>query len=167
VLNSNGLSWRPNLHILDACQSVQCAIELDYTSGKLLILNVGTDEDNLQIIDIAKIIQKFVLNCNLKFLIDNPELDTEELIRDRKVENGGDSRTYKVSFNKIKNIMPAFKCKWNVEKGVEDMIQLFERLPLSSEVFKSRGFYRLQHLEDLHSDGLVSDELFWLKPKES
>jgi nucleoside-diphosphate-sugar epimerase len=162
VLNSNGLSWRPNLHILDACQAIRCAIDLDYRGRELLTLNVGADQNNLQVLEIAKIIQKHIPACELKYLSDNPELDTDGLIRDRKVKDGGDTRTYKVSFDKIKKIMPDFKCQWGVEDGVNDMVKLFERLSLSSMLFKSRGFYRLQHLEDLHAAGCVSDELFWL-----
>lgn len=167
VLNSNGLSWRPNLHILDACQAIRCALELDYNEGKLLILNVGADENNLQVLEIAKTIQKVVQGCELKFLSDNPELDKEGLIRDRKVKDGGDTRTYKVSFAKIKKVFPDFNCEWNVERGVKDMAEKFENLPLSSKLFKSRRFYRLQQLEYLHAGGYVSDELFWLKPQES
>lgn len=166
VLNSNGLSWRPNLHILDACQAIRCAIDLDYREGELLILNVGADENNLQVIEIANIIQRAVPGCELKFLADNPELDKEGLIRDRKVKGGGDTRTYKVSFDKIKRILPQFSCKWNVERGVRDMAVMFKGLPLSAEIFKSRGFYRLQQLEYLHENGYLSDELFWRKPLE-
>ena len=167
VLNSNGLSWRPNLHILDACQAIRRAIELEYDAGDLLTLNVGADQENLQVIEIAKIIQKVIPSCELKFLSDNPELDKEGLIRDRKIKDGGDTRTYKVSFAKIKKIMPHFKCEWNIENGVNAMVELFQSLPLSSALFKSRGFYRLQQLEYLHTGGYVSDELFWLKPQES
>lgn len=166
VLNSNGLSWRPNLHIQDACQAIQRAIELDYRKGELLILNVGADENNLQVLEIAKIIQKVKPSCELKFLSDNPELDKEGLIRDRKIKNGSDTRTYKVSFSKIKNVMPGFKCEWNVERGVKDMIALFESLPLSVDIFKSRGFYRLQRLEELHASGCISDDLLWLRARE-
>jgi nucleoside-diphosphate-sugar epimerase len=167
VLNSNGLSWRPNLHIVDACEAIRCAIELDHHAGELLVLNVGADQDNLQVLEIAKMIQKVIPSCELKFLSDNPLFDKEGLIRDRKVKDGGDTRTYKISFAKIKTIMPKFECHWNVERGIIDMIKLFEELPLSSALFKSRGFYRLQHLEDLHAGGYVSDELLWLKPKVS
>ena len=166
VLNSNGLSWRPNLHILDACQAIRCAIELDYREGELLVLNVGADENNLQIIEIANIIQQAVPGCELKFLADNPELDKEGLIRDRKIKEGGDTRTYKVSFEKIKKILPGFNCEWNVERGVKDMAALLKDLPFSMEIFKSRGFYRLQQLEYLYENGYLSDELFWLKPQE-
>jgi nucleoside-diphosphate-sugar epimerase len=167
ILNSNGLSWRPNLHILDACQAIRCAIELDYHEGKLLTLNVSADENNLQIIGVVKIIQKVIPGCKLRFLSDSPELDKEGLIRDRKIKDGADARTYKVSFGKINKILPNFKCEWNVERGVKDMAERFEGLPLSPVLFKSRGFYRLQHLEYLHAGGYVSDELFWLKPQES
>ncbi|MFA7281133.1 MAG: SDR family oxidoreductase [Sterolibacterium sp.] len=164
VLNSNGLAWRPNLHILDACKAVRCAIELNYQGGELLVLNVGADEDNLQVIQIANIVREAVPGCELKFLAEDPELDKEGLIRDRKIKSGGDSRTYRVSFAKIKKSMPAFNCEWNVARGVKDMATLFKGLPLTRERFKSRGFYRLQQLEYLHETGYLSDDLYWLKP---
>jgi nucleoside-diphosphate-sugar epimerase len=166
VLNSDGLSWRPNLHILDACQAIKCAIDLDYHAGELLVLNVGDNNDNLQIIQIAEIIQKAVPGCKLKFLSEDPDLDKDGLIRDRKIKNGIDVRTYKVNFDKIKKILPDFKCKWSVETGVNQMVKKFEGLSLSSSQFSDRGFYRLQRLEDLHAQGYLSDELFWLKQRE-
>ena len=163
VLNSNGLSWRPNLHILDACNAIRCAIEIDYHKEELLILNVGSDENNLQVLEIAKTIQKLSPSCELKFLSDSPELDKEGLIKDRKIKDGSDTRTYKVSFDKIKKELPNFKCEWNIDRGVKNLIEIFEKLELSSSLFKARGFYRLQQLEYLHNSGYLSDELFWLK----
>ena len=164
VLNSDGKSWRPNLHILDACQSIKSAIELEYRGGELLVLNVGADENNLQVIEIANIIQRVIPGCELKFLSENPELDKEGLIRDRKVKDGGgDTRTYKVSFEKISRALPGFKCEWGVERGVKDMVVLFEGLYFNKEIFKRRGFYRLQELEYLYGNGYLSDDLFWIK----
>jgi nucleoside-diphosphate-sugar epimerase len=164
VLNSDGRSWRPNLHIMDVCQSVTHAIEIDYKGGDLLVLNVGSDENNLQIIEIARTIQRIVPGCELKFLSDNPNLDKEGLIRDRKVKDAsGDARTYQVSFEKIKKFFPDFKCEWNVERGVREMVEFFRSLPLTHEDFKGRKYYRLQQLEYLHGNGIVSDDLFWLK----
>jgi len=162
VLNSDGMSWRPNLHILDACQAVRRAIELDYRGGELLVLNVGADENNLQVIQIAKIIQRAIPGCDLRFLTENPELDKEGLIRDRKVRGGGDTRTYKVSFEKIRKTLPSFRCEWDVERGVKDMADLFKQLAFSMEIFKRRGFYRLQELEYLYERGYLSDDLYWL-----
>lgn len=161
VLNSDGMSWRPNLHILDVCQAVRRAIELDYRAGQLLVLNVGDDQNNLQVIQIAKIIQQVIPGCDLKFLTENPELDKEGLIRDRKVKGGGDTRTYKVSFKKIKETFPGFACEWTVEKGVKEMAALFEELHLDMAFFKRKGFYRLQELERLYESGCITDDLYW------
>jgi len=163
VLNSNGLSWRPNLHIFDACKAIRLAIELDYRLGELLVLNVGSDENNLQVIEIANIVQQAIPSCEVKYLADNPNFDKEDLIRDRKVKEGGDTRTYKVSFEKIKKVLPEFHCEWSVAHGIKNMADLFEDLSLSDKIFKSRKFYRLQQLEYLYNNGYLSDELFWLK----
>jgi nucleoside-diphosphate-sugar epimerase len=166
ILNSDGRSWRPNVHILDACQAVRRAIELDYSAGELLVLNVGDDTNNLEIIDIAKTVQNSVPGCELRFLSENPELDKDDLIRDRKVKAGVDTRTYKVSFAKIQRTIPGFKCQWSVARGVREMATRFSELSLSNEMFKRKGFYRLQQLEYLLDGGYLSDELRWLKAKQ-
>jgi nucleoside-diphosphate-sugar epimerase len=161
VLNSNGQAWRPNLHILDACKAIYSAIELNYVHADLLILNVGSDINNLKIIDIAQMVRKVVANSDVVFLSDNPGLDRENLIKDRKVKQGVDTRTYMVSFDKIMQVMPKFCCDWTVERGIADMVTEFENLSMSGDNFKSRGFYRLQQLEYLHQTGAISDSFFW------
>ena len=165
VLNSDGKAWRPNLHIQDLCKAVKCAIDYDYKGGELMVLNVGSDENNLQIIDIAKIIQRVIPDCELKFLSENPDLDIEGLIQDRKIKDGGgDTRTYKVSFEKIIKKLPGFqKCDWTVEKGVIDMVEKFEEVGFNTNIFKQTGFYRLQQLEYLYENRFLSDDLRWLK----
>lgn len=170
VLNSDGKSWRPNLHILDVCKSVRYAIDYDKNDGKLLVLNVGSNENNLQVIDIAKTIQSVLPKCQLKFLNDDPSLDKEGLIRDRKVKAGGaDTRTYKVSFDKIKKTFVGFKCDWTVKQGVVEMIENFNKVGFDKTMFKKRGFYRLQELEFLYENKYISEDLTWLKdrPKET
>ena len=169
VLNSDGRSWRPNVHILDVCQAIRLAIECNYHKGELLVLNVGGEVNNLQVIQLAKIVQTAVPGCALKFLAENPELDEEGLIRDRKItkgmDRGMDTRTYKVSFAKIKTVFPDFKCAWTVERGVKDMVDLFQKLPLDTAMFKRTGFYRLQQLEYLHRNLYLSDDFRWLKER--
>ena len=162
ILNSDGQAWRPNLHILDLCQSVIGAIQIDNRGQGLQVLNVGSDENNMKILDIAKIVQQSVSGCELSFLSENPSFDKEGLIKDRKVKDGaGDTRTYKVSFDKIKRVIPEFRCVWGIERGVKQMIDGFRELSLSHEKFKERGFYRLQQLEYLHMNRFITDDLTW------
>lgn len=160
VLNSDGSSWRPNLHILDLCEAVRRAIECDHRSGELLVLNVGTEENNLRVLDIARLVQNAVPGCGLKYLAENPELDREGLIRDRKVK-GSDTRTYRVSFEKVRSALPGFRCAWSVERGVADLAAQLRELSFDDAAFTRRGFYRLQQLEHLHGSGQLSDDLRW------
>jgi nucleoside-diphosphate-sugar epimerase len=161
VLNSDGKAWRPNLHIRDACEAVLCAIELKYDAPELMVLNVGDDESNLQVLKISELLQQLVPDCELQFLLKNPELDKEGLILDRKINHGSDKRSYKVSFKKIKCLMPSFKIKWSVEKGIQNMVEGLIKLSFDYETFKRRDFYRLQRLEDLYNERKISNELRW------
>jgi nucleoside-diphosphate-sugar epimerase len=164
ILNSDGKAWRPNLHIIDACEAIRHSVEFDYKGGELMVLNVGSDDNNVQILDIAKTIQRIVPNSQLKFLSDNPNLDKEGLISDRKVKQAGaDSRTYKVSFDKLSSVLPAFKCEWSIEKGIIEMVERFASMDFNNQIFKRKGFYRLQHLEYLLANAYVTDELNWSK----
>ncbi len=165
VLNSDGTPWRPNVHVLDICKAVKGALDLDYHAGKLLVLNVGDEENNLQIIDIARKIQAQLPGCELAFLKDNPGSDKEGLVRDRKVKGGVDTRTYKVSFEKIRRTIPGFRCDWSVERGIEDLIKKLREVNLDQLHFKDRRFYRLQTIEDLYKGHYLSAELRWLKDR--
>ena len=40
----------------------------------------------------------------------------KELIQDRKIQDGVDSRNYKISFEKIRKVFPGFVCNWTVKK---------------------------------------------------
>jgi nucleoside-diphosphate-sugar epimerase len=164
VLNSDGSAWRPNLHILDACEAIRRSIQFNYQEPELLVLNVGADENNLQVIEVAETICKLVPGSEIKFLDENPDLDQDGLIRDRKINEGKDRRTYRVSFEKIKQVLPTFICNWSIEEGIQNMIEGFKSIEFNSLVFKHRGFYRLQHLENLFEDKLITDDLKWKTP---
>jgi nucleoside-diphosphate-sugar epimerase len=163
ILNSDGTPWRPNVHVLDICKSIRFAIASDYNEGKLLVLNVGDEQNNLQVIDIAKAVQIQLPGCELKFLAQNPELDKEGLVRDRKVKQGVDTRTYRVSFEKIRKVFPGFKCDWSIAAGIKDMVEGFKARKLTADQFKSKNFYRLQKIELLYQNRFLSDDLRWIK----
>ncbi|MEK7089393.1 MAG: hypothetical protein AAB920_01090, partial [Patescibacteria group bacterium] len=126
---------------------------------------VGDEGNNLRVIEIAKIVQDAVPGCKIEFLEKNLALDKEGLIRDRKVKGGVDTRTYRVSFEKIKTVFPGFKCAWPVKRGVEEMAGLLEKLFFGKDKLKQRDFYRLQKIESLHENRFLSDDLRWLKDR--
>lgn len=161
ILNSNGEAWRPHVYIEDVCESFRCCIDWEYDEKKLMILNVGRNDCNFKVIEIAKLIKSEIGNCELRFL-EQSSKDKESLIKDRKIHDGIDKRTYRVSFDKIKNVLPGFEAKWSVEKGIKKLIDDLNMLQLNKEKFKQRDFYRLQQIEFLHKNRLIDDDLYFL-----
>jgi len=159
ALNSDGQAWRPHLHIEDVCEAFRCCIEWNYKGGKLAILNVGRNDNNWKILDIANLIQSKVDGCKLEFLGKDFNGDEEDLIRDRKIQDGVDKRTYQVSFDRIHSELPGFKSRWTVDQGIEQLILDLERLELNDIKFKQRDFYRLQQAEHLYRTDQIDERL--------
>ena len=164
ILNSDGKAWRPNVHIDDVCKAIRYCIDYDHTPEKPLILNVGDTQQNFQIIKVAEMIKNEIPSCEITYLqnIGNSS-PLKDLVKDRKIQDGVDTRTYQVSFELIKNIFPGFQCDWSVQKGIQAMMQYFKELPLTEEQFNNIGFYRLQKMEYLLKNGYLSEDLFWIK----
>tara|TARA_B110000003_G_C16401962_1_gene438694 strand:- start:183 stop:710 length:528 start_codon:yes stop_codon:yes gene_type:complete len=163
TLNSNGQAWRPHLHIDDACQSFQRCLDWNPNIGELIILNVGQNEDNYKVLDIANIIHSNVKGSELNSLVMSEAGNESELVKDRKIQDGVDTRSYKVLFDKIEKTLPGFECNWTVEKGILNLLKELKKINLTKEVFSTREFYRLQQIEFLHNQNMIDDDLFWVK----
>lgn len=163
VLNSDGQAWRPHLHIDDVCEAFRCCIEWDYNGGELMVFNVGRNDNNWKIIDVALEIQKHLKGCELQFLQQSSITEQDDLVRDRKIQDGVDKRTYQVTFDKIHNKLPGFKAKWGLEQGIENLLEQLKRWLVNDPKFKQRDFYRLQQIEFLHQTKQIDDNLYWNK----
>lgn len=161
VLNSDGKAWRPNIHIQDVCKAIKHAINYEYNCNEPLILNVGDTKQNFRIIDVAKMIQNQIEGCQLTYLKANLNDKEYQLIRDRKIQDDVDSRTYKVNFDKIKKTFKHFQCDFTVEEGIKLLIDNLRKLNLSTKQFQNINFYRLQKFEYLLKKGYLTEDLRW------
>ena len=84
-----------------------------------------------------------------------------ELVKDKKIQDGVDTRSYKVRFDKIEDTLPGFKCKWSVEHGIVNLLDELKKANLTHNIFNQREFYRLQQIEFLHQTHQINDNLFW------
>jgi len=152
ILNSNGDAWRPHLYIKDACSAIEAAIKYkkNKNDDKILILNIGRDDNNLKVIDIAKKIRKAVKGSQIVFLQKNKISTNSNLIVDRKIKSGKDTRTYKVSFYKMRKKFVNYNCIYTFQRGITEMIKELKELKLNKKIFYNKKFYRLQYLEYLH-----------------
>jgi nucleoside-diphosphate-sugar epimerase len=148
LLNSNGMAWRPHVHIDDVCRVIEGCITTNELGNGMLILNVGNNENNCRILDLAEDIAKQISGCEIGFI--GQSNHANELMIDRKIQDGVDIRSYKVSFDKLNNLMPKYMPKISIAEGIKDIIKCFDRYKLTIQKFNQIDFYRLQQLEHLH-----------------
>lgn len=164
VLNSNGRAWRPHVHIDDVARAFGMAIELEHRGAEPLLLNVGDTSQNFQVLQVAELVREQVPGCEIVFLKQvesRGETNDLDLVRDGKIQDGVDRRTYRVSFGRIEEVMPGFRCQWTVQNGIRSMLDCFRELPLTEEHIKNISFYRLQRLEHLFNQGCLTEDLHW------
>lgn len=159
VLNSDGQAWRPHLDIEDVCEAFRCCIDWDYRGGKLLVLNVGRNDNNWKILDIAQLIKSSVVDCELTSLDSTRNEDMDDLVKDTKIQDGVDKRSYRVVFDRIHETLPEFRTKWDVERGIERLISDLNQWELSEASFKQREFYRLQQIDHLYKTKQIDQHL--------
>jgi len=144
VMTSDGTPWRPLVHLLDICEAIACALEAPRDAIHAEIFNVGHDADNYQVREIAQIVAQAYPGCELSF---GPP--------------GGDNRSYRVSFDKIRQHLPGFQCGWDARKGARQLHDVFERIGLDGPAFNARPFTRLKQIKYLLASGQIDERLFW------
>lgn len=160
ILNSDGQAWRPHLFIDDAMKAIKCSIEWDDAPQGLQVMNVGSNENNIKIIDIAKTIAGKVDGCKLEIMGSDADLD--DLIKDRKIQDKVDKRTYRVNFDHIHTTLPGFDNCVNIDDGINLLLENMNDHGLDNNTFTRREFYRLQQLEHLYAEGQLKDDLTWI-----
>ena len=108
-LVSDGTPWRPLVHALDIAQSICCVLQAPREAIHNQIFNVGDTTHNYTIKEIAEIVAEVFPGCQLSF-----------------GQQGADNRSYRVSFDKIRNELPGFKCEWDARKGRNSCMTSFK-----------------------------------------
>jgi len=141
---SDGMPWRPLVHIKDISKAVQCALEAPAEVIHNEVFNVGNTQENFRVREIAEIVGKAFPGCKTTF-----------------GDSGGDNRSYRVSFDKINTQLPGFSCDYSAEKGAAELYKLFKRIDMNRETFASRPYTRLKQLKFLLETKQLTDGLFW------
>jgi nucleoside-diphosphate-sugar epimerase len=144
VMNSDGSPWRPLVHALDIAEAFACVLDAPAEAVHNQIFNVGCNEENYRVREIAEIVAAVFPGCATTFGPAN-----------------NDGRSYRVSFDKIASTLPAFTCRWTAERGAAELKRVFERVPLTEEMFTFRAFTRLAQLQHLIQSEQLDDAFFW------
>lgn len=144
-MQSDGSPWRPFAHIEDISRGFLAALEAPREAIHNEAFNIGCDEDNHQIRDVAAMIEQTVPNATVT-LADGA---------------GPDTRTYRVSFAKVRAGLPAFEPLWTVERGIEELLAAYDEHGLTIEAFLSSRFQRIMRIRELLDAGELDEDLRW------
>lgn len=144
AMTSDGSPWRPVVHVSDICEAIyRCLVAPEAAiSGKTF--NVGQNAENFRIREIAQIVAEEFPGCELSV---GP--------------SSGDTRSYRVDFNRIHAELPGFACRHNARDGVRQLRRLFERIQMPAEVYRHRAFTRLKQLKYLQDTRQIDQEFYW------
>lgn len=145
LLKSDGTPWRPLVHIEDITQAVICALRAERDVIHNLAVNVGSNEENYQMRDLAQFVKETVPNCEVEYAEDA----------------GPDPRSYRVNFDKIHRAFPDFKTKWTARKGVEQCYESYLRFGLSKDDYEGIRYKRIAHIMNLIEEGKLDRNLVW------
>ena len=113
-MQSDGTPWRPFVHILDISQAIALVLEAPRERVHNQILNVGDYAQNYQVLEIAQIIASTFPGCRLEF-----------------GDSTGDHRNYRANFGKIRQVLPEFRCRIDVERGAQQLLDVFKAVDMS------------------------------------
>jgi nucleoside-diphosphate-sugar epimerase len=145
-IKSDGTPWRPVIHVNDLseafCAGLIAPVELIENEA----FNVGITDGNFTIRQIAEAAQRLVSGSKLVFT----------------GEHSSDSRTYRVSCNKIfTRLENYYHPQWNLISGGEQLVELFKNINFSKSDFLKCN--RVPMLKKLIENKKLNEELRWVE----
>ncbi|NEP50979.1 MAG: SDR family oxidoreductase [Moorea sp. SIO3C2] len=144
-IKSDGTPWRPIVHIEDISQAFIAVLEAPRELVHNQAFNVGRNEDNYRIRELAEIVKETVPGCEIEYAKDA----------------GPDKRCYRVDCSRIIQTLPEFKPQWNARRGAQELYQAYQTVGLTLEEFEGPKYQRIAHIKQLLSTGRLDQTLRW------
>lgn len=143
---SDGTPWRPLVHARDIAAAFLACLESDREAVHAQSFNVGHPANNLTIADIAEIAAEAVPGAGITVT----------------GEHGSDPRSYRVSFDKIADLVPGYTPAWDIPRGAAELAGAYAEHGLTQRGFEV-DHVRLAVLQE-HVDAgrLDGGSLRWL-----
>jgi nucleoside-diphosphate-sugar epimerase len=125
---SDGTPWRPLIHCRDIARAFLAVAESSVPGGTAV--NVGANEENYQVKDIAFFVQELVPGATIEFT----------------GEAGNDPRSYRVSFDLLRRLVPEFRLEYTLRTGMVELHNKLTEHRFSREDWESDKFVRIRRL---------------------
>jgi nucleoside-diphosphate-sugar epimerase len=145
LIKSDGTPWRPIVHIEDISRAFIAVLNAPREVIHNQAFNVGRNDQNYMIREIADIVKQTVPGCEIEYAQDA----------------GPDKRSYRVDFSKIAKMLPEFQPQWDARKGAQELYESYRKAGLKLDEFEGPKFKRIDHIKLLLHDGLLNESLRW------
>ena len=143
-LLSDGTAWRPLVHVEDVARAALALLEAPDELVRGEAFNVGTDEQNYLVRDLAEILAE-VSRCSIEIA----------------EGSAADQRSYRVDFSKIARVLPDLRFGWNAERGARELLDAYREVGMTLEDFQGTRFIRIRRLLTLFEERRLDSELRW------
>ena len=142
-LDSDGTPWRPLVHVEDMARTILACLEGPTAAISGEVFNVGREDNTLQVRQIAELVAVAVPTARVSI----------------GTKTGADTRSYQVSFQKLRHHLPGLELRWSVAEGIAELASAMRKHGLTQERFEGREFVRLRQLKHLLDTGTIDGEL--------
>jgi nucleoside-diphosphate-sugar epimerase len=147
LIKSDGTPWRPIVHIEDISAAALAALVAPLETVHNQSFNVGHNDENYQVRDLAEIVRETVPNSRIEYAPDG----------------GPDLRCYRVDFGRIRKAIPGFQPRWTARRGAEQLYQAFRQFGLRPEDVEGSTFKRIGRVAKLLNAGVLQSDLRWTR----
>lgn len=144
-LKSDGTPWRPIVHIEDISRAFIAVLQAPRETIHNEVFNVGRNEENYRIRELADIVHATVPGCRIEYAKDA----------------GPDLRCYRADFSKLARALPEFKPEWTATAGARQLFGAYQQYQLTAEECSGPQFNRIQHVEQLLNAQRLTSDLRW------
>jgi nucleoside-diphosphate-sugar epimerase len=144
---SDGTPWRPLINVRDMARGIEWAIRRDAAAGgDYLIVNVGSDEWNYQVCQLAEAVAGAVPGTIVSVNREAPP----------------DKRSYRVDFALFRRLAPGYQPQHGLADTIQALRAGLDAMGFNDAGFRDSGLIRLRVLADLRSKGLLNSNLEWM-----
>lgn len=145
---SDGTPWRPLINVKDMARAIDWAITREPSNGgEFLAINIGSDEWNYQVRDLAEAVGRLIPGVEVSINKDAQP----------------DKRSYRVNFELFKKLAPKHQPRVDLTESIKELKKGLEAMDFKDGDFRNSRHMRLKVLTELREKGLLDDTLRWVK----
>lgn len=146
---SDGTPWRPLIHVADMARAFEWAITRPVDAGgRFLAVNVGSDDWNYQVAELAEAVRDAVPGTQVAINRDAPP----------------DKRSYRVDFSRYRALAPGHQPQIDLAAAIRDLQVGLVAMGFHDAGFRESHLMRLNVLQRAMDAGRLRPDLRWQAP---